>query len=135
MFDKTRKPAIHHATSTRGRGHRMSDRQREAAQAAFLASFALNANITAACKQANIDRSTFYEWTEHDEQFSMRYHQAGEAATDVLLAAARLAHPCIPYQLTGGCRHHHPAQGVCYLRRPGRIQPRAGGHRRVAPGT
>ncbi len=73
MFDKTRKPAIHHATSTRGRGHRMTARLRKAAQAAFLASFALNANITAACKQANIDRSTFYEWTEHDEQFSMRY--------------------------------------------------------------
>ena len=88
MFDKTRKPAIHHATSTRGRGHRMSARQRKAAQAAFLASSAFTANITAACSQANIDRSTFYEWTEHDEQFSMRYHQAGEAATDVLLAAA-----------------------------------------------
>ncbi len=104
MFDKTRKPAIHHATSTRGRGHRMSARQRKAAQAAFLASFAFTANITAACSQANIDRSTFYEWTEHDEQFSMRYHQAGEAATDVLLAAAwqRAVKGVIRYKLYNG---------------------------------
>src|SRR5262249_54296167 len=51
-------------------------------------SFKLNLNITIACAQAGVSRETFYQWCEHDQEFSFRYNQAGEMANDVLLAAA-----------------------------------------------
>lgn len=69
-------------------GQRLSAQERKQAQAVFLDSFKLNANVTAACQQAGISRETLYKWLEHDQPFSFRYHQAGEMANDVLLAAA-----------------------------------------------
>jgi hypothetical protein len=69
-------------------GQRLTRAERELAQAAFLDAFRRNANITAAALAAGIDRSTFYQWQEHDAEFALRYQQAEQAANDLLLAAA-----------------------------------------------
>lgn len=80
----------HTDTSTRVRrqGQNLTKAERAAAQTRFLETFKLNANITASCQAAGIDRSTFYQWQEHDTEFSLRYQQAESAANDMLLAAA-----------------------------------------------
>lgn len=78
-------PAIRHVP---GRPGPKTAEERTAAQDAFLASFAVAGNITASCRVAQIARSSLYEWLEHDEAFSIRYHQAREEAVDVLEAAA-----------------------------------------------
>ena len=62
--------------------------QREETQTAFLDAFKRNANITAACQKAHISRESIYTWLEHDEAFSLRFHQAELEANDMLLAAA-----------------------------------------------
>ena len=62
------------------------DGEREAIQAIFLATFEKSANITDSCKSAGIDRSTFYDWMEKYEQFSMLYHQAEQIANDAIRA-------------------------------------------------
>lgn len=62
------------------------DLEREAIQAIFLATFEKSANITEACKAAGISRSTFYDWTEKYEQFSILYHQAEQIANDAIRA-------------------------------------------------
>ena len=67
-------------------GQRMTTMQRKAAQAAFLAAFEKAANVTQACREAGIDRSTCYQWLEHDQQFSMLYHQAEQIANDAIRA-------------------------------------------------
>lgn len=75
-------------TSIRRNGQRLTKAERVAAQATFLDTFKLNANITAACMQAGIDRSTVYLWQEHDQEFALQYQQAEQIANDMLLAAA-----------------------------------------------
>lgn len=70
----------------RGRGESLSDDERVKAQAAFLGEYARRGNISDGCKKARVDRSTFYYWTEHDEQFSLLYNQAREAYNDALRA-------------------------------------------------
>jgi hypothetical protein len=75
-------------TLKRRRGQRLTQEERAIAQKKFLDSFKLNANITVACAQANIDRSQIYRWQELDEDFSFAYKQAELAANDMLLAAA-----------------------------------------------
>src|SRR5713101_5545134 len=72
----------------RRRGQRLTAEERKTAQHKFIDSFKRNANVTAACVQAGIDRSQIYRWQEHDEAFSLRYHQAELEANDMLLAAA-----------------------------------------------
>ena len=67
-------------------GQRMTSTQRKAAQAAFLATFEQSANVTQACRAAGIDRSMAYQWLEHDEQFSILYHQAEQIANDAIRA-------------------------------------------------
>ena len=67
-------------------GQRMTTTQRKATQAAFLATFEQSANVTQACRAAGIDRSMAYQWLEHDEQFSILYHQAEQIANDAIRA-------------------------------------------------
>jgi hypothetical protein len=69
------------------RGQRLTPEQKEIAQNVFLTSFAQNANVTAACRTAGIDRSSFYRWQEKDETFGFCYKQAEAEANDVIRAA------------------------------------------------
>ena len=62
------------------------DDERQAIQAIFLATFERSANITESCKVAGIDRSTFYDWLEKYETFSLLYNQAKEIANDAVRA-------------------------------------------------
>ena len=68
------------------RGGRMPAIRRKAAQAAFLAAFEQSANVTQGCRAADIARDTFYQWLEHDEAFSILYHQAEQIANDAIRA-------------------------------------------------
>lgn len=72
----------------RRQGQNLTKVERALAQTRFLETFKLNANITASCQAAGIDRSTVYQWQEHDTEFALRYQQAEQAANDMLLAAA-----------------------------------------------
>src|SRR6266699_9016 len=67
-------------------GQQLSDEERAVAQHKFLLSFAKRANVLHAAKAAKVQRSTIYEWLEHDEDFSFAYNQAKEDAKDVLRA-------------------------------------------------
>ncbi len=64
----------------------MTDVQRANAQVVFLEAYAQQANVMVAAKAAGIHRTTVYDWLEHDEDFSFAYHQAKEAAKDVIRA-------------------------------------------------
>ena len=57
---------------------------------AFLASFAVAGNVTVACEAAKVPRRTYYEWTEHDEDFARALTVAREEAAERLEEAARL---------------------------------------------
>lgn len=50
----------------------------------FLASFAQHGIVTRACRDAEIDRSTVYQWKEHDAEFLVRYNNALEEARDAI---------------------------------------------------
>lgn len=63
--------------------------ERQAIQAIFLATFERSANITESCKVAGIDRSTFYDWLEKYETFSLLYNQAKEIANDAVRAEVK----------------------------------------------
>ena len=77
-----------HTRIVRRRGQRLTKAERRQAQATFLDTFANTANIRLSCDAAHIDRSTFYQWLEHDTDFSVDYHQRELEANDALLAAA-----------------------------------------------
>lgn len=64
----------------------MSAKRRQEAQAAFLTAYAETGIITSAAAAANISRQCVYEWQEHDETFSLRFHEAEAIANDVLRA-------------------------------------------------
>lgn len=70
-------------TRTKRRGP-MSAKRRQEAQDAFLAAYARTGIITSAVEAAGIVRSTVYEWQEHDETFSLRFHEAEATANDVI---------------------------------------------------
>jgi hypothetical protein len=70
----------------RRQGKRLKKEEREKAQVVFLTTFARNANVTAACREAGIDRDTFYEW-QKDESFTRRFEVADQEAQDVVRAA------------------------------------------------
>ena|SRR5258708_5094294 len=74
------------APKKRRSGQRMTPSQRKATQATFLATFEHSANVTQACRAANISREMIYQWLEHDEQFSILYHQAEQIANDAIRA-------------------------------------------------
>ncbi len=65
---------------------RKSDKERAIAQEAFLAAFAETGIITTSAEEAGIDRTTVYEWQEHDERFSLRFNEARERSNDYLRA-------------------------------------------------
>ncbi len=60
--------------------------RRQTAQAVFLTEFAKCGNLTASAKVADINRDSIYAWLEHDEAFSLRYHQAEAEAADAIRA-------------------------------------------------
>ncbi|SRR6266566_7931069 len=62
---------------------RLSTKQK---QRLFLEVFAENANVLLSARAAGINRSTVYEWLEHDEDFFFAFNQAKEDAKDVLRA-------------------------------------------------
>jgi hypothetical protein len=74
------------STSTRRYGKRLTSKERAQAQETFLNAYTLNGNIMLSCRRANIDRSTFYQWLEHDQPFSLEYHQAEKDFADLALA-------------------------------------------------
>ncbi|HZU01552.1 MAG TPA: hypothetical protein VFA10_17925 [Ktedonobacteraceae bacterium] len=86
MADRT---TSHIPTSSRRKGKRLTKKEREQAQDTFLQAYAMNGNIMLSCKRANIDRSTFYQWCEHDQEFSILYHEAEKDFADFALAEFR----------------------------------------------
>jgi hypothetical protein len=78
--------STHIRTSIRGRGKRLTKEQTQELQDKFLKSFSMTANIRAACMSAGIDRSTVYNWQEHDTNFSLRFNIAEQEANDVIRA-------------------------------------------------
>ena len=78
---------LHSLTPKKRRsGQRMTPTERKATQAAFLATFEQSANVTQACRAANISREMIYTWLEHDAEFSILYHQAEQIANDAIRA-------------------------------------------------
>lgn len=51
---------------------------------AFLAAFAERGNIVHACRAAKVGRQTYYDWTEHDEEFALAAKIAQAEANDRL---------------------------------------------------
>src|SRR6266567_4988173 len=69
--------AAHKRTSTRRQGKRFATKEeREKTQQVFLHAFKSTGNIRASCLMSGIDRSTVYQWGEHDETFALEYQQA-----------------------------------------------------------
>lgn len=62
--------------------------QRDWTQEAFLQAYRETGNIKYSCKEANIDRSTYYYWRDHDESFKAKLPSAKEEACDTLELAA-----------------------------------------------
>lgn len=67
----------------------LTDKARQRKKAAFLANYAETGNVTYACRAADVHRSTFYEWTEHDLEFSAALNVAKEEAADLIEEACR----------------------------------------------
>lgn len=82
----TDKKTTYTRTSTRRQGQHMTAEERKVAQETFLRSFALTANVRAACLKAGVARSTIYAWQEHDTAFGLRFRQASEDANDLIRA-------------------------------------------------
>jgi len=55
-------------------------------QDVFLEAFAIQGNISLACRTAQIERSTLYRWKEKSDTFLLRYNQAFEEAKDHIRA-------------------------------------------------
>lgn len=62
----------------------MNAKRRQEAQEAFLTAYAETGIITFAAVAANVARQTVYEWQEHDETFSLRFHEAEAIANDCI---------------------------------------------------
>lgn len=70
----------------RGRGDHMTAKERKVAKEEFLKAFAVNGNILFSCRKAAISRTIFYQWCEHDDDFSAAYHQAERDFADFVHA-------------------------------------------------
>lgn len=66
----------------------MTNRQKPHRKKAFLARFRLHGNISRACREARVDRSTIYAWQEDDADFCIAYEIAEVEATETLEAEA-----------------------------------------------
>ena len=62
---------------------------KEARQRVFLDAFLGTANVSHACRIAEIDRSTHYTWLKEDDAYATLFSEAEEHATDALEAEAR----------------------------------------------
>lgn len=70
-------------------------------QAAFLAEFAVHGNVAAAARTAVVERRQIYKWIDADPSFAERFHEAEQAAVEVLeLEAYRRAVIGTPYRRT-----------------------------------
>lgn len=88
MSEDTNTPTPDTRALRRRQGKRMKAKERTLAQQAFLAHFAETANVRYSCEASGIDRSTFYQWLEMDEVFSLAYHHTVPDANDVLFSEA-----------------------------------------------
>lgn len=75
-----------HTHIGRKQGRRLTKQEREQAQSTFLEAFAESANVRSSCQMVGIDRSTFYQWLEHDESFTLAFRQAELEANDTIRA-------------------------------------------------
>lgn len=66
----------------------MTTRQTGRQKKRFLDSFREHGNVTRACRETEVARSTVYFWQEHDEDFGRDYHVAEQEATEHLEEAA-----------------------------------------------
>lgn len=66
----------------------LTPEQRLKKQIRFLKNFRETANIKYSCEKAGIDRTTYYDWQEHDPIFAAHLATAGEEANDALEQAA-----------------------------------------------
>jgi hypothetical protein len=66
----------------------MTVKERKEAQARFLDALGRTANITAACKAANISRRIVYVWQEMSDEFALQFREANQQANDLLFAEA-----------------------------------------------
>jgi hypothetical protein len=75
------------------------DRTTQPKKRAFLAAYAKSGNISAACRAAEIERRTYYLWTEHDAEFAaaakMAYAEAGDYLEMVALERATVGHTTV----------------------------------------
>ena len=62
---------------------------KESRQRAFVEAFLTTANVSHACRAADIDRSTHYHWLKTDAEYAEVFQHAEEEATDALEAEAR----------------------------------------------
>jgi hypothetical protein len=65
------------------RANRQTEQQSRARER-FLSAYAQCGNMSAAAKAARINRTTVYQWEEHDPEFALAFRQAGIQATEVL---------------------------------------------------
>jgi len=74
--------------TTRKTGQRLTKEENIAAKETFLKTYKTNGTIFHSCRAANVTRETFYKWLEHDEDFSILYHQAEKDFGDIVLGEA-----------------------------------------------
>ena len=74
----------HIRTSKRRQGVRLTKEERVKAQEQFLNAYRSSGNIRASCMAAGIDRQTVRQWEEHDEEFSLLYHEAEKEVDDLI---------------------------------------------------
>ena len=80
---------------------RLTMEQSVRARHAFLESYARWGNISYACEQAKVARTSVYHWQEHDEAFALAMRAAGDTATERLEREAwRRATEGTPYKRT-----------------------------------
>lgn len=72
----------------RGRGNKLTARERRTLQDVFLAEFAKSAIIVRGLEKADVNRSTLDWWLEHDAEFSLKYGIAKREADDHLRSIA-----------------------------------------------
>lgn len=79
------KPNTRHAHK---KGGPLTQEQRARKQQRFLRAYRDVGIIKAACKAAGIDRSTYYDWRDHDEDFKKHLPDARDEANETLEYAA-----------------------------------------------
>jgi hypothetical protein len=77
----------------------VADKTTQPKKRAFLAAYSKSGNISAACRAAEIERRTYYLWTEHDAEFvaaaKMAYAEACDYLEMVALERATIGHTTV----------------------------------------